>query len=215
MAALPGEARMDRVYRHQRHIYDFTRRHFLLGRDTLIAALDPPPGGRVLEMGCGTGRNLVVAARRFPHASFHGLDISSRMLETAQANVAAAGLSHRIALAQGDASRDDPRRVFRQDFDRVFFSYTLSMIPEWQAALRVGISACEPENGRMSVVDFGRQEDLPALFRTLLFAWLARFHVTPRAQLPDELRELTATRMASLRIAQLYRGYCTYAELRR
>lgn len=36
-------ALMDATYRHQRRIYDVTRRHFLLGRDRLIAELDPPP----------------------------------------------------------------------------------------------------------------------------------------------------------------------------
>jgi S-adenosylmethionine-diacylgycerolhomoserine-N-methlytransferase len=53
---------MDRVYRRQRHIYDLTRKYFLLGRDTLISRLQPPTGGSVIEIGCGTGRNLVAAA---------------------------------------------------------------------------------------------------------------------------------------------------------
>src|SRR5436190_741980 len=51
---------MDRVYRRQRHIYDLSRKFFLLGRDRLIGALKPPPGGQVLEIGCGTARNLHV-----------------------------------------------------------------------------------------------------------------------------------------------------------
>ena len=36
---------MDRMYRHQRYIYDLTRRYYLFGRDQLIAELKPPPGG--------------------------------------------------------------------------------------------------------------------------------------------------------------------------
>ena len=60
---------MDRMYRHQRHIYDLTRKFYLLGRDRLIAALDPAAGD-VLEIGCGTGRNLILAARRYPNARF-------------------------------------------------------------------------------------------------------------------------------------------------
>ena len=54
---------MDGVYRYQRHVYDLTRKYYLLGRDRLIDGLAVPPGGTVLELGCGTGRNLVKAAR--------------------------------------------------------------------------------------------------------------------------------------------------------
>ncbi len=64
--ALPGPELMDRVYRHQRHVYDLTRKHYLLGRDHLIDRLEPPAGGHVLELGCGTGRNLIAAAKRYP-----------------------------------------------------------------------------------------------------------------------------------------------------
>jgi hypothetical protein len=37
---------MDGIYRHQRHIYDLTRRYYLLGRNDLIAALKPPRAAR-------------------------------------------------------------------------------------------------------------------------------------------------------------------------
>ncbi|TIM21480.1 MAG: SAM-dependent methyltransferase, partial [Mesorhizobium sp.] len=52
---------MDGVYRWQRHIYDLTRKYYLLGRDRLIDGLDVPVGGTVLELGCGTGRNIILA----------------------------------------------------------------------------------------------------------------------------------------------------------
>ena len=57
---------MDRVYRDQRHIYDLTRKYYLLGRDGLIADLDVPAGGAVLEIGCGTGRNLIAVGKAWP-----------------------------------------------------------------------------------------------------------------------------------------------------
>ena len=37
-------ARMDAAYRHQKHIYDLSRKYFLLGRDGLIDGLDVPAG---------------------------------------------------------------------------------------------------------------------------------------------------------------------------
>ncbi|HSO42957.1 MAG TPA: hypothetical protein VLR47_08995, partial [Rhodospirillales bacterium] len=71
-ADVPPAVRMDRIYRHQRHLYDATRKYYLLGRDQLIADLAPPEGGTVLEIGCGTGRNLIAAARAYPSASLSG-----------------------------------------------------------------------------------------------------------------------------------------------
>ena len=198
---------MDAIYRTQRHFYDLTRKYYLLGRDRLIAGLTPPPGGSVLEIGCGTGRNLIAAARRFPDARCFGIDISEAMLETARANVARAGLSDRITLAQGDATQFDTVALFGIDaFDRVFQSYTLSMIPDWRGALNEGASKIAP-GGRLDVVDFGQQERLPGVFRALLFAWLAKFDVAPRAELSAALDAAAARAGLAAWFVPLYRGY--------
>jgi len=206
---------MDAVYRHQRHFYDLTRKYYLLGRDLLIDELQPPPGGEVLELGCGTGRNLIAAARRYPEARFYGLDISRQMLETAQANIDKAGLADRIGLVEGDAA--NPVAVDRlglSGFDRVLYSYTLSMIPIWREALAAG-AARLGDGGRIHVVDFGQQERLPGWFRSLLFAWLSSFHVTPRADLETVLQGLAQEAGAALEVRRLYRGYADYAVLRK
>ena len=97
-------ALMDGVYRHQRHIYDLTRKYYLLGRDPLLAGLAPRPGDCVLEIGCGTGRNLVKAARLYPQARFHGIDISQEMLAAAQDAIAGAHVTDRVRLARADAA---------------------------------------------------------------------------------------------------------------
>jgi S-adenosylmethionine-diacylgycerolhomoserine-N-methlytransferase len=209
------EKTMNRVYRQQRHIYDLTRKYFLLGRDTLIAELHPPSGGSILEIGCGTGRNLITAARAYPDARLFGLDISSAMLATARANIRHAGLESRIALALGDAAHFNAKALFgRGDFDRVFFSYSLSMIPTWRAALQQGLTVVSL-SGRLFVVDFGQQQRLPAWFKRLLLAWLSRFHVEPRAELHAALCELAAAAPGELTFHQLYRDYARFAELAR
>src|SRR3546814_13610138 len=84
---------MDRMYRLQRHVYDLTRKYYLLGRDDLIADLAARPGETVCEVGCGTARNLVRMARRYPEARLHGLDASDEMLKSAHAALARAGLA--------------------------------------------------------------------------------------------------------------------------
>src|SRR5438309_759689 len=133
MSGFGAAQAMDRMYRRQRHIYDLTRKFYLLGRDELIESLQPPPGGAVLEIACGTGRNLIRAARLYPGARLYGFDVSEEMLATAGAHVAAAGLQGRIALGCADATDFDPRKMFGvAEFDRVFVSYALSMIPPWR-----------------------------------------------------------------------------------
>ncbi|HEY4344159.1 MAG TPA: methyltransferase domain-containing protein [Parvibaculum sp.] len=204
---------MDKVYRQQRHIYDLTRRYYLLGRDRMIVGLDAAPGARVLEVGCGTGRNLVAAAHAFPQGVFYGMDISSEMLASAQAAASRAHLAS-LAFAQGDATNFDPGRAFGQTgFERVFMSYTLSMIPDWRAALGSAVSNLV-SGGELHIIDFGQQERLPRWFKSFLFKWLAVFHVSPRADLRDALADLARTNRAALTFRPLYRGYAWHAVLR-
>jgi S-adenosylmethionine-diacylgycerolhomoserine-N-methlytransferase len=202
---------MDAIYRNQRHFYDATRKYYLLGRDQLIADLQPPAGGAVLEIGCGTARNLIVAARRYPQARFYGFDISEAMLEKARAAVVRAGLDDRITLAKGDATVFCPRRLFGLDgFDRVFCSYTVSMIPGWEQAIAAGADALA-QGGRLHVVDFGSQHALPEWFGRALHAWLAKFQVSPRADLGPVARHVAHQRGLLAEHRNLYRGYAQYA----
>jgi S-adenosylmethionine-diacylgycerolhomoserine-N-methlytransferase len=201
-------ARMDGVYRRQRRVYDLTRAWYLLGRDRLIDGLAPPPGGSVLEIACGTGRNLDLIGRRHPDQRLHGLDISAQMLATARAK-----LRHRAWLARADACAFDPRALFDEPgIDRVILSYSVSMIPDWRGALAAALAATAP-GGQIHVVDFGSQDRLPRWFRRGLRAWLARFHVTPRDDLRAELERLAETSGATLAWESLHRGYAQRAVL--
>ena len=148
-------ALMDEVYRGQRLIYDVTRKYYLFGRDTAIEALALRPGARLIEVGCGTARNLICIARQYPEAKLFGLDASAEMLRTAARAVARAGLSNNVVLAQGYAEALSPA-VFgeKAPFDAVLFSYSLSMIPDWEAALEAARHALVP-GGRVHIVDFG------------------------------------------------------------
>jgi S-adenosylmethionine-diacylgycerolhomoserine-N-methlytransferase len=208
---IEAAALMDRIYRHQRHIYDASRKFYLLGRDELITKLSPPIGGSVLEIGCGTGRNLVKLARAYPRARFHGLDISAEMLETARQSLRRSGLGDRIRLAQADATHFDPLGLFgRAGFDRILISYALSMIPPWRQALAEAARHLAP-GGSLHIVDFGDQAGLPKPFRHALNRWLALFHVAPRLTLPEELTGLSASLGLRARSESRFRGYSVYA----
>ena len=181
---------MDRVYRRQRHIYDFTRKYYLFGRDRMIGQLALKPSETLVEVGCGTARNLIAIARRYPGTRLFGLDASEAMLETARAAIGRAGLDHRIVLAQGLAEDLSPAQLGVGNFDRVLFSYSLSMIPDWKAALAAGFAALSPE-GSLHVVDFGDLTGLGRFGRHVVRAWLGLFHVTPRVEFLAALEEVT------------------------
>jgi S-adenosylmethionine-diacylgycerolhomoserine-N-methlytransferase len=198
---------MDHMYRFQRHVYDASRRFYLLGRDRLIDSLDVPAGGTVLEIGCGTGRNLIRVARRYPSARIYGFDISDEMLKTARAAIRRSGMEDRILVTQGDALTFDSSLAFGvESFDRVYCSYTLSMIPGWQDALAHAATLLG-DRGSLHIADFGQCESLPPAFKWLLFAWLRRFHVHPRGQLPAEAERLAERLGAISQYEAGHRGY--------
>jgi len=171
---------MDGVYRLQRHIYDVTRKYYLFGRDRLIERLDAKPGSAVLELACGTGRNLVQIGKRWPGVSLHGLDISSEMLKSASAR-----LQDNARLACGDATRFASAELFGlEKFDRIILSYALSMIPDWQLTIDHALDQLAP-GGSLHIVDFGNMRGLPRPIRQTLRAWLRHFHVTPRRQMAE------------------------------
>jgi S-adenosylmethionine-diacylgycerolhomoserine-N-methlytransferase len=195
---------MDGMYRYQRHIYDLTRKYYLFGRDRTIEQLNVPPGGSLLEVGCGTGRNMLLAYRHFPSAKLYGLDISQEMLISARNNFR--GLKQMPDFRVADATTFSPTDFGTDGFDRVMVSYALSMIPDWTSAIDASLGAVAP-GGELHVVDFGQQEGLPGWFRTLLKGWLKKFHVTPRADLLTVLEEKAKARGMTLKIEKIGRGY--------
>jgi S-adenosylmethionine-diacylgycerolhomoserine-N-methlytransferase len=207
--------KMDRIYRHQRFIYDLTRRYYLLGRDHLIDDLAVPDGGTVLEIGCGTGRNLLASARRYPSARHFGLDVSSAMLGTARKNIEGAALTGRVLLAQADATAFEPRAVFGVEaFDRIFCSYVISMIPPWADVVENNIRHLSPA-GALHIVDFGDFARCPPGFGATIRAWLHRFHVHPISGLRPGLEEAARRHGLDFRFTSPFRGYAAYATLAR
>jgi len=203
-------ALMDSIYRRQRHIYDATRKYYLFGRDTLIDRMGCAPGQSVLEVGCGTGRNLARIGSRWPWVRLHGFDISAQMLETAEARL---GTDARLAL--GDATGFDPAALFGiGQFDHVMISFALSMIPDWRVATDRAARVLAP-GGKLHIVDFGDLGGLPRPLRALLNGWLSRFHVTPRLDLVQAAETVAQARGLTVRTRRGPLGYYRIVTLRR
>ena len=215
LAQTSDAARMDRHYRFQRWIYDSTRTHYLLGRNYLLRALQPGDGQSVLEIGCGTAWNLGKLAKRYPQTSLYGVDVSNAMLETARLSLRRKGLENHVRLEQGDATNFDPQALFGHSaFDRVFFSYALSMIPAWEVALEHAAQLVAP-GGSLHIVDFGQCERLPTVFKAGLFAFLSHYTVRPRENLEYSVREVADRHGLNAQFFRRHRGYTDYTVLAR
>ena len=203
---------LDHIYRYQRHLYDATRRFFLFGRDRLLDSMAMSGEDKVLEMGCGTGRNLILLAERHPKATLFGVDASDQMLATATRRIADRGLAARISLAAGLAEHLDPKPMFGVpiEFDKIFFSYSLSMMPSWQDALDAAINYLKAA-GTLHVVDFWDQESWPSPLRRLFAQWLALFHVRFDPEVISTLSRHFTSRGQSLSLTSMAGRYAFLA----
>jgi S-adenosylmethionine-diacylgycerolhomoserine-N-methlytransferase len=233
-------AAMDRMYRMTRHVYDVTRRYYLLGRDRLLERVVTARNTATLEVGCGTARNLIKLAQRPEPGQLYGLDASHEMLETAATSIekslgiatspsgsrsvtsmagqAVAGQAGRepIVLRQGLAEQLDAQRMFGRDepFDTIFFSYCLSMIPTWPGAIDAAMANLRP-GGHLLIVDFWDQKDLPGVFAAGLKRWLAMFHVHYRPEVHDAIVDLGTSGRGTVQFESVARRYAYIASIQK
>ena len=150
-ASADPAAILRRYYRGHARLYDATRWSFLFGRAALIrslARLSPPPR-HILEIGCGTGSNLVRLVRQFPEAAVTGLDLSADMLARARRKLERERLPVTLLHQRYD------RPLYPEPvFDLIVFAYCLTMInPGWERAIDAALRDLRP-GGRLAVVDW-------------------------------------------------------------
>jgi len=184
--------RLERFYGPQADAYDRFRERLLHGRKELIDALPIAPGAHVVELGGGTGRNLEFFGDRLStFAALTLVDLCPALLTRARARCEAKGWSN-VHCIEADATRFGPS----QAVDAVYLSYSLTMIPDWFAAIDNAIAMLKP-GGVLGVVDFyvSRKHPAPGLKRHGLFnrtfwpLWFGHDGVRPN---PDHLPYLLA-----------------------
>jgi len=157
------------------HAYDRMGAVLSFGQDprwraTLIDAINPLPGQRVLDVATGTGLVAFALARR--GCEVVGLDQSEDMLAVARKHLTERSeLEHRVTFVRGEAERlpfDDG------EFDALTFTYLLRYVDDREATMRELARVVKP-SGRIGMVEFGVPASPP-----LRAAW--RIHT--RAGLP-------------------------------
>ena len=102
---------------------------------------------RVLELGCGAGRGLELAAQQLAHGQVVGIDLSETMLAAAARRNRAARAANRLALLCGDLNA----LPFAADrFDAIFSIHTYYFWPEPAAVIANLLRLLKP--GGMLVV---------------------------------------------------------------
>jgi S-adenosylmethionine-diacylgycerolhomoserine-N-methlytransferase len=201
---------MDKMYRNQRYFYDLTRKYYLLGRDKLIAEMKVKADENVLEIGCGTARNLKILAQKYPQTNFFGLDASQEMLKTAHEKISdLKNIKLKVALA--DDFNYKQTFDLASQFDSIFFSYSISMIPTWRESIANALVNLKSGKS-FYIVDFYDLKDLPVWFQKILQAWLKQFHVQFWNNLIPQLKTMETEGLGKLKITPLYRRYSFIAE---
>ena len=179
---------MERYYRYHSKIYDATRWSFLFGRRQIIQLLaDHYTPRHILEVGCGTGKNLIQLGEAFPQAKIIGLDISESMLGVARKNLGA--MTERISLL---CTSYDQSLKLAQQFDLVLFSYSLTMMnPGWEQALEQANRDLTP-GGHIAVVDFHNSK-FPAFKK-----WMGVNHVRMDGHIHSKLTSLYEPRIVEI-----------------
>ena len=180
--------RMESFYGGQAGAYDDFRRRLLKGREELFQNLPKPAGGIWVDMGGGTGSNIENLAEDITSLKkVYVVDLSESLLKVAADRFAERGWGNAIATA-ADATKFRPDEGLA---DVVTFSYSLTMIPDWFAAIENALAMLKP-GGHIGVVDFYVGRKYPAadtkkhrwLARTIWPPWFAIDNVFPS---PDHL----------------------------
>lgn len=120
--------------------------------ERLVAELDPRPGERVLDVGCGRGAVLLRAAARVgATGSATGVDLAPAMVRLAQEAVERAGLAAQVRVADAADPGGGP-------YDVVTASLVLFFLPDPGAALRAWRSLLV-SGGRIGVTTFGPYDE--------------------------------------------------------
>lgn len=139
---------LDQFYSSQSDSYDYFRKRLLKGRKQMLDLLDIRPKQKIVELGCGTGQNLdfINPSILVNIDRIDLVDICEPLLQKAKL---------RKALYQNVYVIESSSSSYNSEFkyDRIFFSYSLTMTNDWIDAVKNAFNLLKP-GGLIGVVDF-------------------------------------------------------------
>ncbi len=122
----------------------------------LVSHLNPLPGERILDAGCGRGAVLLPLAEAVgPTGHVTGIDVAKGMIDALRADVTAHGLTQ-VDLAVMDATAPD---LTPGSFHAIASSLVLFFLPDPITALRSWHELLRP-GGRVAISTFGPRDEI-------------------------------------------------------
>ncbi|MCA9241825.1 MAG: class I SAM-dependent methyltransferase, partial [Planctomycetales bacterium] len=135
------QERLDSFYSKQAEGYDEFRKRMLHGRDELFADLPAEPGAAWVDLGAGTGMNAERFGDRLGNfSSVKLVDLSESLIAIAKKRIAARAWQN-VETMHADVTRLD---MPDESTDLVTFTYSLTMIPDWFAAINEACRILKP-----------------------------------------------------------------------
>jgi demethylmenaquinone methyltransferase/2-methoxy-6-polyprenyl-1,4-benzoquinol methylase len=156
-------------------------------RGRAVNRLELNAGDDVLEVGCGTGRNLAPLVRAVKaEGHVYGVDLSEGMLEKAQELAINSGW-HNVTLIRSDATAYAVPKLV----DGVIFSLSYAVIPHHREALRHAWHQLRP-GGYLVIMDAKLPSNTLGKLLHPLVMWASKLTVlgNPDVRPWDELKEL-------------------------
>ena len=197
-----AQTAVQRFYRYHAYVYDSTRWMILHQRRRAVAKLALRPNSQVLDVGCGTGLNFRhILDQIDPHQGhLTGLDFSADMLDRARRRISNQGWPN-VTLVQDDAAE----MALDRRYDGILFGYSLTMIPNWPAALERAAEHLLP-GGRLAILDFGQFQQWGP-FGSIMRGWLRLNHVETLRPYEQKLRDI----IGAIEVEYWLGGYCFVA----
>ena len=138
---------LNRYYSKVYQVYEIARKYYLLGRDALLSEIVQQNPKKILEIGCGTGRNLAIVQKRLPNTRFGAVEPCDCMREYTHNKYPWIALNPQLAEAANLIG------ILQEKPELIVISYSLSTIAQKEKTIYNLLAL--GEQGKLYIVDFG------------------------------------------------------------